>query len=114
LIDFEVSLAMHKPLGQPSPGFVRIQPDRTFPDNRNLPVVGYQAVDHEQVTTPILAKLFVPEQCSRLGETEVRAIDMPVPEAAVHKHDLAPFRQHQVRPTRQVPRAQPVPETGTP
>lgn len=105
---------MHKPLGQLGPGFVRIQPDRTFPDHRNLPVAGYQAVDHEQVTTPILAKFFVPEQCPRLGETEVRAIEMPVPEAAVHKHDLAPFRQHQVRLTWQLPRAQSVPETGTP
>lgn len=85
---------MYDPSSQYGSGLVWIQPDRTFPHHRHLPTVAYQAIDYEPVATPVSAEFFGPEAWPRLGKTKVRASQVPMPEAAVYKHDLVPLGQH--------------------
>lgn len=84
----------------------------TLPYRQNLPPHGHQSSSIRLIPGDIPYKLFGPELCTGRGRSRKSASRMPVPETSVDKHDRAVSGENEVRPARESPQVQPVPEAA--
>lgn len=71
--------------------------DRAFPDDRHPPTQSSKCCHSSRISFLVSPELFIPELRSCLGQTEVRAPLMPMPETSMHEDDRSPFGQELVR-----------------
>lgn len=71
--------------------------DRALPDDCHSPTHASKCRNSGGVPFPVASKLVVPEVGSRLGQAEIWAAFVPVPEAPMHKDDRTPFGQDEIR-----------------
>lgn len=73
----------------------------TFPHHRHAPPEGRKLCLVPLITGDIGVELPLPELLVARRRGCEATSRMPVPEAAMHQHDRSPFRQDDVRPSRQ-------------
>ena len=71
--------------------------DRAFPDDCHAPPHFSKCRNSGGIPLPVAPKFVVPEVRSCLGQAEVWAAFVPVPEAAMHKDDRTPLGQDEIR-----------------
>lgn len=77
--------------------------DRAFPDDRHPPTQSSKCCHSSRISFLVSPELFIPELRSCLGQTEVRAPLMPMPETSMHEDDRSPFGQDKIRLPRKLP-----------
>lgn len=112
--DLDASFALPDPRGELAANGVRVAADGTFPHDRNAPAGIDQGGNCRLVAFLVAPQLFVPEIGAGFGKAEVGAVNVAMPEAAMHKHNRFPFRQNQVGFTWQSLGMQSIPETCAP
>jgi hypothetical protein len=73
------------PLLEPTPRFIRLQ--RAFPDGDDVPALAAQGAFVAEVAGLVSLDLVLPPCAARFRDSEVRAVLMAVPEAAVDEED---------------------------
>ena len=83
-----------------------------FPDDSNPPAKRLQRSNVAPVTLNILREFVHPELGPRRWRGSISAAGMAMPEAAMHKYDCIPARQHNVRSAGQLLVVQPVTQSS--
>src|SRR5262249_47561551 len=71
-----------------------------LPDNKGIPALLLKRTQRRSIASDIAVELCLPELGAALGGVSSGATWVPVPEAAVDKHDLATPGEHDVRAAR--------------
>jgi hypothetical protein len=95
--NLDIAASAFEPSGELFDCREMIGPDRAFPDNRHPPTHSSKRRNGGGIPFPVPSELVIPEFRSCLGQAEVWAPLVPVPEAAMHKDDRSPFGQDEVR-----------------
>lgn len=95
--NLDVFLAAPKPRCQQFADFVRISPQRAFPNNSNPPAGIRQCLDGCGVPALVVLKLGIPEIGAGFRKPRVVAAHMAMPEAAMYEYNRIPLGQDQVR-----------------
>ena len=68
-----------------------------FPDDQDLPTLGFELALHGGIALDVASELLLPEIVPRLRSGRPLAAGMAVPKAAMHEHDLASSRKDEIR-----------------
>lgn len=94
--NLDVPVSSSEPGGEVLDCSVMIGSDRAFPDNCNPPTHFSKCRNSGGIPFPVPRELVIPELRSCLGQAEVRASLMPVPEASVHEDGRLPLGQDEI------------------
>ena len=93
---------------------VRVHPEGALPDGDNLPLAFEKSRRRTGVTVAVGFKLCPPEFAPGVGNPEVAATCVGVPEATIDENNGVPLGKHKVRPAWQGASTKPVAETTGP